>query len=72
MNSQLAGLCSGCRNARTVKNTRGSEFLLCERSRGDRAFARYPSLPVRDCPGFEPLESKAPHSVADDPFRVLT
>jgi hypothetical protein len=49
-----AGLCNLCRHQRLVPNTRGSVFSLCERSRRDRRFARYPRLPVRDCLGFEP------------------
>ena len=39
-------------------NDRGSTFLLCERSRFDDSFARYPSLPVLRCPGFEPLQDR--------------
>ena len=49
-----AGLCDRCRHQRIVRNTRGSHFSLCERSRVDPAFPRYPRLPVRQCAGFEP------------------
>jgi hypothetical protein len=49
-----AGLCDSCRHQRLVSNTRGSEFSLCERSRRDPAFPRYPRLPVRECAGHEP------------------
>jgi hypothetical protein len=49
-----AGLCDRCRHQRIVRNTRGSRFSLCERSRVDPAFPRYPRLPVRQCSGFEP------------------
>ncbi|MGN6258656.1 MAG: hypothetical protein ACTHN3_13055 [Solirubrobacterales bacterium] len=51
---QPAGLCDRCRHQRLVPNTRGSVFSLCERSRTDPAFPRYPRLPVSSCPGFEP------------------
>jgi hypothetical protein len=48
-----AGLCDSCAFQRLVPNTRGSVFSLCERSRKDPAFVRYPRLPVLECPGYE-------------------
>lgn len=48
-----AGLCDSCTFQRTVPNTRGSVFSLCNRSREDPAYPRYPRLPVLDCPGYE-------------------
>jgi hypothetical protein len=48
------GLCDGCRHARRIENDRGSVFILCELSRTDSRFARYPRLPVVACTGFEP------------------
>jgi hypothetical protein len=37
-----------------VRNTRGSVFSLCRRSKQEPdRFARYPRLPVRSCPGYE-------------------
>jgi hypothetical protein len=49
-----AGLCDSCRHQQLVHNTRGSTFSLCRRSREDPAYPRYPRLPVRTCPGYEP------------------
>jgi hypothetical protein len=49
-----AGLCENCRHQRLVPNSRGSVFSLCERSREDPAYPRYPRIPVLICPGFEP------------------
>ena len=49
-----AGLCDTCEHQRVVRNTRGSVFSLCERSREDPAYPRYPRLPVLQCPGHEP------------------
>lgn len=49
----LEGLCPGCLHARRVATPR-SVFLLCERSRDDARFERYPRQPVRACPGYEP------------------
>ena len=48
-----AGLCDSCNHQRIVRNTRGSSFSLCERSREDERYDKYPRLPVVRCPGFE-------------------
>ena len=47
------GLCDSCRHQRVVRNTRGSVFSLCQRSREDDRYPRYPRLPVLICPGHE-------------------
>jgi hypothetical protein len=31
-------------------------FSLCERSKTDARFPKYPRLPVESCPGFEPKD----------------
>ena len=48
------GLCDSCVHQRIVRNTRGSVFSLCGRSRTDPAFPRYPRMPVLACRGHEP------------------
>jgi len=49
-----AGLCDGCAHRRLVSNTRGSQFVMCERGlRGEAGYAKYPRLPVLECAGFE-------------------
>jgi hypothetical protein len=48
-----AGLCDSCRHQRIVRNTRGSTFSLCLRSRIDERYPRYPRLPVERCAGYE-------------------
>jgi hypothetical protein len=48
-----AGLCDSCIHQRRVPNTRGSVFSLCERSREDSAYPRYPRLPVLECAGYK-------------------
>jgi hypothetical protein len=48
-----AGLCDSCRHQQVVRNTRGSSFSLCLRSREDPEYPRYPCLPVVSCPGHE-------------------
>lgn len=48
-----AGLCDTCVHQQEVRNTRGSVFSLCLLSRTDRAYPRYPRLPVLECDGYE-------------------
>jgi len=48
-----AGLCESCAHQRVIRNTRGSSFSLCERSRSDPSYPKYPRLPVTGCPGWE-------------------
>jgi hypothetical protein len=51
--SASAGLCAACVHAKLVVTGRGSRFVLCDRSRTDPRFPRYPTLPVVACTGFE-------------------
>jgi hypothetical protein len=53
------GLCASCRHRREIVSVRGSRFVLCERSRTDPSFPRYPGLPVRTCRGYERAESSS-------------
>ena len=50
------GLCDSCRHQKLIHNTRGSTFSLCERSRTDPSFPKYPRLPVTECRGYEPRD----------------
>jgi hypothetical protein len=54
-----AGLCDSCAHQRLIHNTRGSTFSLCERSRTEPQYPRYPRLPVGQCPGWEAREREA-------------
>ena len=56
------GLCAACVNARIVTSGKRSTFWLCELSRVDPAFPKYPPLPVVRCSGFQPKPV-----VANDP-----
>jgi hypothetical protein len=47
------GLCGTCVHRVEVRNTRGSVFSLCGRSRSDPSYPRYPRLPVLECEGYE-------------------
>lgn len=55
-----AGLCDSCRHQRIIRNTRGSAFSLCERSKLEPAYPRYPRLPVVGCAGYEPTRGRGP------------
>lgn len=57
--TEMAGLCASCRNARTVK-TRTSTFWLCELSKTDPRFPKYPRLPVQTCSGYRSGERPDP------------
>lgn len=59
--SKSIGLCATCRHARPVDTPR-NRFWLCARSASDPRFAKYPQLPVLECPGYEPGESEPPGS----------
>ena len=49
-----AGLCDTCVHQRVIKNTRGSTFSLCQRSKTEPdSYPRYPRLPVMRCAGYE-------------------
>jgi hypothetical protein len=47
------GLCDSCKHQKLIQNTRGSSFSMCERSKTDPSFPKYPRLPVRECRGHE-------------------
>jgi len=49
-----AGLCATCTHARIIESRRGSRFYLCELSKVDPRFPKYPPLPVARCSGYEP------------------
>jgi hypothetical protein len=48
------GLCASCVNVRIIENKRGSKFFLCELSKVDQRFPKYPPLPVVACVGYAP------------------
>jgi hypothetical protein len=52
-----AGLCDTCAHQKLIRNTRGSTFSLCERSKVDPAYPKYPRVPVARCGGHEPRRS---------------
>jgi hypothetical protein len=59
---ERAGLCADCVHARNVESSRGSIFLLCDLSRSDPRFVKYPRLPILLCPGYEKNPEQADRS----------
>jgi hypothetical protein len=55
-----AGLCDSCLHQKLIRNTRGSTFSMCLRSRTDERYPKYPRLPVTSCPGYEPRPPTRP------------
>jgi len=51
------GLCVSCQFAKRVESGKGSVFFLCRRSESDPTYPRYPRLPVRSCPGYDPISA---------------
>jgi hypothetical protein len=49
---KAAGLCASCTNMRLITSDRGSRFYLCELSKTDPRFPKYPRLPVLSCTGY--------------------
>jgi hypothetical protein len=66
MKRAAAGLCASCIHARVMRSDRGSLFYLCELSRVDPRFAKYPRLPVLSCSGYEEDEECAVLQEAND------
>lgn len=49
-----AGLCASCANVRIVESRTGSRFYLCEVSRINPAYPKYPPIPVLRCRAYVP------------------
>ena len=47
-----AGLCDSCAHQKLIRTTRGSVFSMCERSKTDPSFPKYPRLPVKEYRGY--------------------
>lgn len=47
------GLCPDCRHVRAIRSERGSTFWMCERSKAEPMYPKYPPQPRVSCTGFE-------------------
>lgn len=52
------GLCATCAHVRVIESRRGSRFYLCQLSEVDARFPKYPRLPVLQCIGYAPPDSR--------------
>lgn len=59
------GLCDSCVNAKLIRNTRGSVFLMCELSNVDEHYPKYPPVPIIACEGHRPPGDDAPRPSDD-------
>lgn len=50
--TDVVGLCSRCRFARTTRGRGDARFWRCARSDSDPGYPRYPRLPVTGCSGW--------------------
>jgi hypothetical protein len=48
-----AGLCAHCQHVKLIRSDREATFYLCKLSATDPRFAKYPTLPVMSCAGYE-------------------
>ncbi len=63
----MASLCDSCAYQQVVRNTRGSVFSLCRRSRDEpERYPKYPQMPVLHCVGFVADEHQHSHGAVDD------
>lgn len=54
------GLCASCVHVKVIENRNGSRFFMCELSKTDPRFPKYPPLPVVSCIGYRPQPQAAP------------
>ena len=53
----MRSLCETCASMRAVVTPKGSRFLLCQLSRTEPAYPKYPPQPVVRCDGYRPSEA---------------
>lgn len=58
--STQTGLCATCRHLKRVDSCRGPVYFQCLLSLKDKAYARYPRLPVVNCAGFSAVGAGTP------------
>jgi hypothetical protein len=55
-NAMIRSLCETCALMREVITPKGSRFLLCQLSKRDPAYLKYPPQPVVRCDGYREKE----------------
>src|SRR5262245_8136505 len=64
-----AGLCDTCEFMRVVSSSRNAMFYLCEYSKHDPSFPKYPAIPVRVCGAYKPSGGSASRNPPYEPDR---
>ena len=57
-----AGLCETCAHLRLVSSARGAVFYLCEYSKRDPSYPKYPAIPVLSCAAYSHALRESPDS----------
>ena len=55
------GLCETCRFHTLVTTKQKNTFHLCEKSKSDSSFSKYPRLPVLNCRGYQSTKDTKKH-----------
>ena len=55
----LQNLCDVCIFRRVIVSNKGSRFLLCEKSKSDPRFPKYPPQPLVQCEGFQEAKEES-------------
>ncbi len=63
----MQSLCEKCALMREVVTPKGSRFLLCQLSKTDPAFPKYPPQPVVRCTGYRPRDTKEQEAKHEGP-----
>ncbi len=58
---QHIGLCEQCIHHSSVTSAREKEFHLCNKSKIDKTFPKYPKLPVVKCKGYTSTNNTNEH-----------
>jgi hypothetical protein len=61
-------LCESCANVREVRTAR-SRFFLCELSRADVNYPKYPPQPVVQCAGYQRKDDEKGDKLGEAPGR---
>ncbi|MFQ5512309.1 MAG: DUF418 domain-containing protein [Candidatus Krumholzibacteriia bacterium] len=61
---KFAGQCATCRHAARVTSNRNGVFYRCRLAEREPRFVKYPRLPMRSCPGYNPGAARPPRADA--------
>jgi len=63
----IQSLCETCQRMQEIITPKGSRFLLCQLSKTNSDYPKYPAQPIVRCVGYQPRDKPmAPTSVPGD------